>query len=295
MLAISEAYCDKVTATLDASDFVTVGQEFNEIAESLGGKTDIHELGIRSVRFRDDEQILIQQNRNLTRVTINGRAVSTLRLLNRFGEALGVIGARPHRVTQIHAKVDVHGDNLPGALAEYSDRALSVGIYGVEPVKSRAMLEVRPDNQIAKNTYVGTRKAELQRAVYDKRLERHFRGYAEFDKTPDELSVELRVQKGVRRAGLSLRDAYDVRPMFWEYMRECPLIGSYRPVGVPEWVSSGSGFEFERRVRSPEQKVRDYDLYGEWRSVFALAHGCGQLDSLLDSMQSHARALSKGL
>jgi hypothetical protein len=284
-----------MTATLDASEFVRCGQEFHEIAESMGGKTDIHELGIRSVRFRDGEQILVQQNRNLTRVTLNGRAIASLRILGRFAEALGVIGAAPHRVTQIHAKVDVFGDNLPEQLARYSDLALSVGIHGIEPVKSRAMLEVRPDGQIAKNTYVGTRKAELQRCVYDKRLEKSVRGYAEFDKSPDELSVELRVQKGVRRAGLSLRDAYDVRPMFWEYMADCPIVGAYKPTDAPVWSSTGSGFECERKVRSPEQKVRDYDLYGDWRQVFELASRCGQLESLLHSMQSRAKKLLEGV
>lgn len=295
MLSVTEPYCDKMTATLDASEFVRCGQEFHEIAESMGGKTDIHELGIRSVRFRDGEQILVQQNRNLTRVTLNGRAIASLRILGRFAEALGVIGAAPHRVTQIHAKVDVFGDNLPEQLARYSDLALSVGIHGIEPVKSRAMLEVRPDGQIAKNTYVGTRKAELQRCVYDKRLEKSVRGYAEFDKSPDELSVELRVQKGVRRAGLSLRDAYDVRPMFWEYMADCPIVGAYKPTDAPVWSSTGSGFECGRKVRSPEQKVRDYDLYGDWRQVFELASRCGQLESLLHSMQSRAKKLLEGV
>jgi hypothetical protein len=295
MLSVSEPYCDKVTATLDASEFVRCGQEFHEIAESMGGKTDVHELGMRSVRFRDGEQILVQQNRNLTRVTLNGRAIASLRIMGRFAEALGVIGAAPHRVTQIHAKVDVYGDDLPGHLARYSDLALSVGIHGIEPVKSRAMLEVRPDNRISKNTYVGTRKAELQRCVYDKRLEKSVRGYADFDKSPDELSVELRVQKGVRRAGLSLRDAYDVRPMFWQYMADCPIVGPYKPADAPVWSSSGSGFECERKVRSPEQKVRDYDLYGEWRQVFEIASRCGQLEILLHSMQSRAKKLLEGV
>lgn len=295
MLSVSEAYCDKVTATLDASEFVRCGQEFHEIAESMGGKTDIHELGIRSVRFRDGEQILVQQNRNLTRVTINGRAIASLRILGRFAEALGVIGAAPHRVTQIHAKVDVYGDDLPGQLARYSEQALTVGIHGVEPVKSRAMREVRPDGQVSNNTYVGTRKAELQRCVYDKRLEKSVRGYADFDKSPDELSVELRVQKGVRRAGLSLRDAYDVRPMFWEYMADCPIVGAYKPTGTPVWSSTGSGFECERKVRTAEDKVRDYDLYGEWRHMFEVASKCGQLEALLKSMQSRARKLLEGV
>lgn len=295
MLVLSDAYCDKVTATLDASEFVRVGQEFHEIAESLGGKTEVQELGIRSLRFRDNEQILVQQNRNLTRVTINGRAIATLKMLSRFGEALGVIGAAPHRVTQIHAKVDVFGDDLPGILSRYSDTALTVGVQGVEPIKNRAMVEVRPDNQLAKNTYVGTRKAELQRCVYDKRLEREVRGYAKFDETPDELSVELRVQKGVRRAGLSLRDAFDVRPMFWNYMADCPIVGAYKPSDVPVWSSTGSGFECERKVRSLEQKVRDFDLYGDWRHMFELARDCGLLPELMRSMSSRARVLLEGV
>lgn len=295
MLSVSNPYCDKVTCTLDASEFVSVGQEFHELAESMGGKTEVHELAIRSLRLRDGEQILVQSTRSYTRVTINGRACSTLRLLNRFGEALGIIGSRPHRVTQIHAKVDVHGDELVQKLSDYSDQALNAGLHGVEPTKSRAMLEVRPDNKISKNTYVGTRQAELQRCVYDKRLERHIRGYSEFAKAIDELSVEIRVQKGVRRAGLSLNDAYDVSTMFWHYMADCPIVGSHKPSQVGEWVTHGSGFECERKLRSPEQKVRDYDLYGDWRSALALAHSCGMLEVLLDSINSHGRKLLRGV
>jgi len=295
MLAVSNPYCDKITATLDSSEFVRVGREFHEIAESLGGKTEHQDLSSRSLRFRDNEQILVQQSRNLTRVTINGRAIATLRLLGRFGEALGVVGAAPHRVTQIHAKVDVFGDDLPGHLARYNDLALSVGVHGVEATKNRAMVEVRPDSVLAKNTYVGTRKAELQRCVYDKRLERHIRGYSNFDETPDELSVELRVQKGVRRAGLSLRDAFDVRPMFWYYMADCPIVGAYKPTDTPAWESSGSGFECERKMRTPEEKVRDFDLYGDWRHMFEVAQKCGRLPELIRSMNSRARVLLEGV
>ncbi len=293
MLAVSKPYCDKITATLEAGEFMRLGLQFTDLAESIGGSTDINQEGYRSIRLKDNEQILVQVQHNLSRVTINGRACATLRLMGLFGEALGIIGASPHRVTQIHAKVDVHGDNLTSKLAKISRLALASGFDKVPNTSCRSLVEVRPDGKLARNTYVGKAKAEMQRVVYDKRLERHIRGYKQFDESIDELSFELRVQKGVTRKGLSLNDAYCPQSLFWHYMDNFPVIGSYKPAGIVPWLSSGSGFETIRVMRTPVEKVIDYERFGEWKSVFRIASKCGKLTELLRSMTAEARRLQE--
>lgn len=295
MLAISKPYCDKVTATLEATEFHRLTTEFTDLVESMGGHADIREDGYRSLRLSENEQILVQIQHKLARVTINGRACATLNLLGKFGEALGVIGASPHRVTQIHAKVDVHGDNLPKVLGKYSALALKHGIHDVPPTSCRSLVEVRPDGVLAPNTYIGKAKAEMQRVVYDKRLERHIRGYRDFNDSTDELSVELRVQKGVTRAGLSLKDAYDVSPMFWHYMADCPIVGKYKPKTAIKWESGGSGFETHRTMRTKLDRVKDYDRFGDYITYLKLASECGYLPELLQSINSRGRKLLEGV
>jgi len=294
MLSVSESYCDKITATLEAGEFNRLCEEYNDLVESVGGRTDVRSDGYRSLRLKDNEQILVQVQHKLARVTLNGRACSTLRLLGMFGEALGIIGSSPHRVTQIHAKVDVHGDNLPKKLAKYSALALSAGVHQVKPTSCRSLVEVRPDGVQSPNTYVGKAKAEMQRVIYDKRLERHIRGYRDFNDSIDELSVELRVQKGVTRAGLCLQDAFDTNPLFWHYMAECPLVGSYKPKTVSKWVSHGSGFESQRTMRSKLDKVKDYDRFGDYITYLKLAHEVGYLPDLLKSINSRGLKLLEG-
>jgi len=295
MIVVSSPYCDKITATLEEQEFHRLGSHYNDLAESIGGRTDVLADGYRSIRLKDNEQILVQVQHKLARVTLNGRACATLRLLGLFGEALSIIGESPHRVTQIHAKVDVNGDDLTEKLSAYSEQALALGLCSVPNTSCRSLIEVRPDGKQARNTYVGKSTAEMQRVVYDKRLERHFRGYRKFDDSVDEISVELRVQKGVTRKGLCLNDAYDVSPLFWHYMGDCPLVGSHKPSDVKPWVSVGSGFDTARRMRSKLDKVMDYERFGDFLGYFKLAHEVGYLPELLKTMTTHARRVSEGV
>lgn len=291
MLAISNPYCDKVTVTQQETEFHRVGMEYTDLAESMGGHVEINDQNIRSIRLADNEQILVQLQRKLTRITLNGRACAALRLAGNFGEALGIAGSAPHRVTQIHAKVDLFGDNLPSKLHLFTKQIMNKGFDNLRPTSCRSIVEVRPDKQHAHNVYIGKKTSEIQRAIYDKRLERHEKKYKDFDESIDEISIELRVQKGITRAGLSLNDAYDVESLFWQYMSDISLISSLKPKHVKSWVSTGSGFECLRTIRTPEEKILDYEKYGEWKSKFKQAHACGKLEALLKSMNDFAKHL----
>lgn len=289
---VSEVYTDKITATADRSEFIPMCQDFTDLVESMGGRVSVLDDGYRELRLPDNEQILLEVKHRVARATINGRACAALRAAKRFAEALAIIGSRPHRVTQIHAKVDTYGDDLPARLAQVSAAALTEGLFGQSADKSRSLVEVRPDGQQAVNTYIGRAKAEMQRAYYDKRLERHVRGYRGFDESCDEVSVELRVQKGVRRAGLSLRDAYDPRAMFWHYMADCPLVGPYKPAEVGEWEVTGSGFDLEPyKRRTAVERVQDWERFGDWIGIFRQAAEAGVLEDLLRSLNSRGKAL----
>lgn len=284
MLHVSKPYCDKITATSHQSSFPIYSQHFADLAESIGGRVHINEQDRKDIRLANNESIIIQDQHKLTRVTINGQACATLRLLGHFGEALGIVGQLPHKVTEIHTKVDVHGDNLPALLAVASSEALASGFCSVPSTACRAMVEVRPDEQLSHNTYIGTRKAEIQRVIYDKRLERHFRGYRKFDESIDELSVELRTKSGVTRKGLSLRDAYEAEPLFWHYMSEFPIIDQYRPADVKPWESSGSGFVVDRKMRTPADRLKDWLMFGDHRTMFRVANDLGMLDEVIKDL-----------
>jgi hypothetical protein len=262
-----------------------LGLAFNELVESCGGKTERYEDGYREIRLPDYGLILLQQNKNWSRVSINGKACSELRLLKRFNEALGIIGTVPHKVTQLHAKLDYRTKSTPAVLNRLDNLARSGVVFGVDYQKCQTMPVMRPDRQISKNLYVPKIQAEKQVVYYDKTLERHVKGFLPewVNGSMDEnLSVELRLSGRVVRKGLSLRDASEPQAMFWHYMADCPIIGKYRPVGVPEWASIGSEYAYAIVKRSDDERLDDYLRFGgDYLHICKLAVALGRQAEVL--------------
>jgi len=282
MSSFSEVYCDKVVCTSQPENFPALGQAFNELAESCGGRTEVIEDNYREVRMPNGGLILLQQAKNWSRVSINGRACAELRLHKRFGEALGVISTVPHKVTQFHVKGDLRTGSTPRLLHRLDKIALAGKLFGIDYEKCQTMPTMRPDRQISKNLYAPKVQAEKQVVYYDKTLERYKAGMLKEWSDDENLSVELRVSGRVTRSGISLRDVSECAPLFWHYMSDCPIVGKYRPVGVPEWSSVGSGYEYPIKKRSDDEKLSDMLRFGgDFIQVARLAVQLGRQDEFL--------------
>jgi hypothetical protein len=265
MTQISTVYCDKIVCTSSPESYSQLGLAFNELVESCGGRTERYEDGYREIRMPENGSIILQQNKNWSRISINGKACAELRLLKRFNEALGIIGTVPHKVTQLHTKVDYRTDSTPKVLKRLDKLAKSGLVFALDYTKCQTMPVMRPDRQISNNLYAPKVQAEKQVCYYDKTLERHVKGFLPewLNGSMDEnLSVELRLSGRVTRKGLSLRDASEPEPMFWNYMVDCPIIGKYRPVSVPEWSSIGSEYHYDIKKRTDDEKLTDLLRFG---------------------------------
>lgn len=265
MSLISSVYCDKIVCTSAPEHYSDLGLALNELVESCGGRTERYEDGYREIRMPENGSIILQQNKNWSRVSINGKACAELRLLKRFNEALGIIGTVPHKVTQLHAKVDYRPKSSPKVLNRLDKLAKAGLVFGVDYTKCQTMPVMRPDRQISNNLYVPKIQAEKQVCYYDKTLERHVKGFLPVwvnDSMDENLSVELRLSGRVTRKGLSLRDASEPEAMYWHYMVDCPIIGKYCPLDVPEWSSMGSEYHHEIHKRTDNEKLNDLLRFG---------------------------------
>lgn len=293
MSLISPVYCDKIVCTFPPENYSDLGLSFNELVESCGGKTARYEDGYREIRMPDSGLVLLQQNKNWSRLSINGKACAELRLFKRFNEALGIIGSVPHKVTQLHSKVDYRTKSTPKVLNRLDKLVKSGLLFGLDYQKCQTMPVMRPDRLISNNLYAPKIQAEKQIVYYDKTLERHQKGFLPEWNTgsmDENLSVELRLSGRVTRRGLSLRDASEPSAMFWHYMVDCPIIGKYRPNSVPDWSSIGSEYSYDVKKRSDDEKLTDLLRFGgDYFQICDLAVKTGRVVEALREYQRRFR------
>jgi hypothetical protein len=176
-------------------------------------------------------------------VSASGAALADLRGVGQFADYLAVVGGVPHRVTTLHATLDVPVDAAPIVRGLYaaalsgkvalSRKALGVG--DVELHLSRREF----DGQDTGTVYIGGRRSQLRAAIYDKRHERLAKGCAD----PGPLTrYEMRF-KG--KVGATLRDAWSPERIF--YHGASPDILP-RPDGVLPWEPIMGGFDLPPRT-----------------------------------------------
>jgi hypothetical protein len=185
----------------------------------------------------------------------------------------------------LHSKIDHRTKSTPKVLNRLDKLAKAGIVFGLDYQKCQTMPVMRPDRLISNNLYAPKVQAEKQVVYYDKTLERHQKGFLPgwVNGSMDEnLSIELRLSGRVTRKGLSLRDASEPASMFWHYMVDCPIIGKYCPVGVPEWSSIGSEFTHEVVKRSDDEKLSDLLRFGgDYFLICKLAVKTGRQDEAM--------------
>ncbi len=173
-------------------------------------------------------------------ISASGSSLATLRLANQYGQFLATFAGRPHKVTGLHATLDVR-EPTPPAISRLlekseSEDGLRSGRKRIPPSSIQRYLS-RPHGYDTGSVYFGKKTAELRPVVYDKRQERIDRGY------PD-LGYDLtRYEMRTRAVGATLGDAYDPTAIFYNFMSPDFIL---RPDGVPTWAPEGSGFSVDR-------------------------------------------------
>lgn len=268
MATITPVYCDKVQATANPSTFAETAIAMSDLVESLGGRTENNTETYRQVYMPNGGLILCTVKNKVSIFTINGKACAELRLMKKFNQALQVIGSYPHRVTNIHAKVDLFTNSTAKQLRKLGKLIKTQDVWGYPEIDIQQFPNLRPDGERPNNLVFPKYKkpTEVRRVYYDKSLESYeslLKNNKDAEYVPEEkLSVELRVTNRATRKGLSLRDASEPEPLYWHYQTDCPLVGKHKPKKVADWETFGSEFESSIIRRTPDQKLTDLLTYG---------------------------------
>lgn len=216
-------------------------------------------------------------------VSASGDFLRALQAHNLWEEYLTVVGTQPHRVTRMDIAQDVACD-APVAIQKFKRRVES---GKVSLTRKKLNLQTQYNSILSHDRYgvesgtiyIGPRSVQVAGLrVYDKAKE-------QYDKFKREMPPTLRweLQLG-RKAGLSLRDAYDPDPIFWHYMASVLPA----PDGVPSWTPFDGELALPSRVtllpaESMRRLVESSDVFSR---LFALsdlvgAHGLEHLLMLI--------------
>ncbi|MBA7548103.1 hypothetical protein ES705_40549 [subsurface metagenome] len=196
---------------------------------------------------------------------LSGAALAALRTAGLFGEVLHAIGMHPHRVTLLHATLDVPVEAAPVIRNVY--RLFKSGIYALtrksipKTAVTRVVGPAWPDWEESGTVYLGRRGAGVWAKVYDKRahtmavLQKTLPAPDPAQCTRDELLgfmdpgplTRFELSLG-RHVGCTLRDVDEPAGVFWHHVgdlarflpprpptgrtcRAAPLAATHAPAG----------------------------------------------------------------
>lgn len=250
---VSEVFCDYLNVTFPADVFNDAQEAVLGLATMVGGYQAVPGL----VRWEGSSGTLKHGQRFGTGfVSLSGAALMRLRSSffvagpahSYFVELLGVLGAFPHRVAQLHATFDVVADGrtvIPALYERAQAGAFSLTRKRIPPrqVKWLRRSALYGPGQTG-TVYVGNRTRDVWFKAYDKRNELLDRsGDDEQGRTVDAFPdpghlVRYELALG-RHVGCTLRDVADPAAVFWHHMREVLA----PPEGAPSsWSPMGEGF-----------------------------------------------------
>jgi len=223
------AYLDALQPVLDAGGF-----SYEDI--------DPDDKRPRLYRCASGGSVRLFPRHGVVVVSASGQAASHLRNQGLWGEYLLALSSRPHRVTTLHATVEVATDAVP-LIGRLVRRAHAGKICfcrkAVAPSSVTQILSPGIDGRVTGTLYLGSSQADVRGVVYDKRQERIAKGCA--DPGPL-LRYEMRLKSG---CGVTLRDAYDPTAVFFHYAS--PTLFA-RPRSVQDWISHAEGFTLPDRT-----------------------------------------------
>lgn len=180
-----------------------------------------------------------------------------------FDELLSAIAQWPHRVTKLHATLDVVADGREVVTAVY-DRACAGGVTLTRKTipASQVSMVRRPALYGPGDTgtaYLGRRTRDVWLKVYDKRNELLDRREALEDGAPSLDGffdpgplTRFEVALG-RKVGCTLRDVSDPASVFWHHVADVLP----PPPGVAPWAPMGEGFSMPPPLeRLPAEQLR---------------------------------------
>jgi hypothetical protein len=191
-------------------------------------------------------------------VSLSGSVLKELRGAGALEVVLSVVGVYAHRVSTMHATLDVpvDGSERVRRVARLARAGgVSLSRKAVPPDTVRTIMSPVLYGAAAHSTtgtvYLGHRTSSVAMRVYDKRqhvasllLAGHPVEFGAYLPGTSDTGPLTRYELMLgRKVGLTLRDVCEPGPVFWKYM---PAELLARPSGVPEWKPCGEGFDVVR-------------------------------------------------
>lgn len=190
--------------------------------------------------------------RGLGIISATGHILTLLRAQDLLGQFLHSVASVPHNVTRLDASMDLPLYSPPVLASLYklaNNKKIKLSRKSVRPEEIMGPVLYEPPSSRKTGTlYLGSRKAEISAAIYDKRQEVHKR--TGVDPGSDLLRIEARIRSGMSP---SVRDVYEPTPIFHRFMQPSIVHG----YDGPEWVcTAGEGFSVPRRDLPLGQRVK---------------------------------------
>lgn len=204
-------------------------------------------------------------------LSISGGVCALFRTMGLWGSVLANIGSLPHRCTMTHLTLELpeHGpSHVLTAKRRCQAQQIQLTRKALGPQDWRALLSLDARGQETGTVYMGTKQADVQAVVYDKRHEREGKGFIVDE---DLVRYELRIRSGV---GATLRDAWEPAPLFWHYAGRSLLPA---PATVQAWAPHAEGFALPDRheFTAAELLDRKLDTSPDVERLLDLAAACG--------------------
>ncbi len=233
---MSQPFCDDLRVSFTHETWDYIREEIGSVLSDSGFGPDFTSDSAQS--WRSGGGTVRSERMGRVRVlSASGTALATLRIAQQFGRYLSTMAGLPHKVTGLHATLDVR-ESAPDALERIlirseSEDGLRAGRKRIPPQKLERWMKRRDDGRDTGSVYCGGKGSEIRPVVYDKRQER-------LDKGCPDLGYELtRYELRTRSIGATLGDAYDPSNLFFHYMAPDFLAA---PVGQSDWSPGGEGF-----------------------------------------------------
>lgn len=277
---MGDVFCDDLRVTVPSDNWHDVRDAVQPVLDTLGAVVEYQSDEKTGWRY-DGGTAQAKRVGVVWSLSASGQMLAGLRLRSLYGQFLAAIGSSPHKVTGLHATMDVKAATPPvieELLAKVvSDNGLRLSRKRIALSQVERRLQRQVDGSDTGTIYLGSKAAEVRAAVYDKRAERIAKGL------PD-LGYDLtRFELRLRGVGASLRDAAEPTSIFWHYMAPdvLPI-----PDDVSPWESHALGVELNwPEPASPAERLKKRVLCSEdLASIVRLAKSFPGGDGLLLSL-----------
>lgn len=258
MEIVSGPFADFCTITFPAESFAEASAAVLGVLTSAGGFSEREGL----IRVGDGT-VTHKLRYRVGVVSASGGALSALRSAGLFQDFLWSVGSVPHRVSTLHAALDVAADGAR-SISRVHRRALRGVVRFTRkavPVSQvrRLLGRCRVTGQETGTVYLGDRKRDVWAKVYDKRAEVVDKAVRLHGESPEVVALNdpgplTRYELALgRHVGCSLADVEDPAAVFWHFAGGVLLDA---PPGVAAWTAHGGGFELGRpRERCPWEQL----------------------------------------